>query len=261
MDFQGAGTPLTDGGLADACDAAGLAAPELWAVVSVETTGCGYLRDRRPKILFERHYFSRLTDHRFDTDDDADVSQPTPGGYGASGMHQYDRLAVAIGLNRSAALESTSWGIGQIMGTNFKAAGFTNVEAMVAAMVGSENAQLQAMASFLKANKMDRLLRNRDWAGFARRYNGANYAAHNYDGLLEHFFARHSAGLLPDLRVRAVQIYLTYKGFAPGPIDGVLGARTEDAIARFQKSAGLHITNAIDDELVVALAALPGDAS
>ncbi len=47
----------------------GLVLPELWAVLSVETSGCGYLPDKRPKILFERRVFSRLTGHRFDADD------------------------------------------------------------------------------------------------------------------------------------------------------------------------------------------------
>jgi hypothetical protein len=251
-EFQEQGAPLTDGGFSDACDAANLGAPELWAVISVETSGCGYIPDRRPKILFERHYFSRLTNGAFDIDD-PDVSQPTPGGYGAPGAHQYDRLAVAMGLDRSEALRSTLWGLGQIMGANFSAAGFQSVEDMVDAMVTSENAQLEAMVTFLKANNWDKLLRTQAWAGFSRFYNGPNYAAHNYDGLLEHFYARYSAGPIPDLRVRAVQLYLTYKQFAPGYIDGILGASTRNAIEVFQKSAGIPVTGEIDDELIAGL--------
>jgi N-acetylmuramidase len=66
-------------------------------------------------------------------------------------------------------------------------------------------------------------LKDHDWKGFARRYNRPDYAAHNYDGLLEHFYQRYAAGPTPDLRIRAAQIYLIYKGFKPGAVDGVLG--------------------------------------
>jgi hypothetical protein len=253
-DFQGQGSPLSSDGFNAACAAVGTGAAEIWAVVSVETSGCGFLPDRRPKILFERHVFSRLTEHRFDIDD-PDVSQPTPGGYGLGGAHQYDRLGVAIGLDREAALQSASWGLGQIMGENFAAAGFDSVDDMVAAMVGSENGQFQAMAAFLKANGWDAPLRDHDWAGFARRYNGPNYAAHNYDGLLQHFYTTYSSGPAPDFQVRAAQIYLTYKGFSPGGIDGIMGNATAAAIRRFQQSIGVPQTGAIDGPLMAQLAA------
>ena len=90
-EFIGSGTPLTDKGFRDILQSADLKAPEIWCVLSVETSGCGYLRDRRPKILFERHVFSRLTERRFD-EDDRDISQRTAGGYGPSGSHQFDVL-------------------------------------------------------------------------------------------------------------------------------------------------------------------------
>jgi hypothetical protein len=141
-------------------------------VLAVETSGCGFLSDRRSKLLFERHIFHRLTGGRFDAED-ADVSQPTAGGYGPGGAHQYDRLAAAISLDRDAALQSASWGLGQIMGMNFQAAGFDSVEDMVAAMVESEDRQLLATAKFFKRQRgMADALKNHDWKAFARIYNG-----------------------------------------------------------------------------------------
>jgi hypothetical protein len=254
VDFFGAGAPLSDAGVGAASDRAGVGLPELWAVISVETSGCGFLADRRPKILFERHIFSRLTGGQFDQDD-PDVSQPTPGGYGAAGAHQYERLAVALQLDEAAALQSASWGLGQVLGTNFAAAGFGGVADMVGAMAASEDGQLKAMTAFIKTKAMDQLLRDHDWAGFARRYNGPNYAANNYDGLLEKFFAHYSSGPTPDLRVRAAQVYLTYKGFKPGGIDGIAGPSTAAAVKAFQASIGMAQTGAIDDDLIARLAA------
>jgi len=253
-EFSAAGTALSSNGLSEASQAAGVGLPEIWSVLSVETSGCGFLPDRRPKILFERHVFHRLTGGRFDGDD-PDVSQPTAGGYGPSGAHQYERLAAAIQLNRNAALQSASWGMGQIMGENFGTAGFTVIEDMVAAMVESEDKQLIAMAKFIIANRMGEALRNHDWQGFARRYNGPNYAANNYDGHLASYYQRYADGNLPDLRVRAAQIYLTYRGFAPGAIDGIMGSATAAATRRFQHSTGAPETGIVDDALIAKLSA------
>ena len=128
--FQGTALALSSEGLAAVAGSLGVHAPEIWAVLAVETKGCGYLPDRRPQILYERHIFHRLTRGQFD---DGDISDRSPGGYGPTGPHQYERLAAAIEKDRAAALQSVSWGLGQIMGENFVAAGFQNVEDMVTA--------------------------------------------------------------------------------------------------------------------------------
>jgi hypothetical protein len=251
--FAANGAPLSQQGFAAATAALGVGDAELWAVMSVETSGCGFLADKRPKILFERHLFSRLTGGQFDADD-PDVSNPAPGGYGPGGAHQYDRLAAAIQFDRSAALQSASWGLGQILGQNFKAAGYSDPGAMVQAMVESEDEQLKAMANFMKSTGLDQPLAEQDWRGFARGYNGPNYAANNYDGLLGDAFHRYSIAL-PDVQVRHVQILLTYNGFSLGSIDGLAGAHTAAAIRSFQRSIGKEETGEIDVELIAGLSA------
>ena len=80
-----------------------------------------------------------------------------------------------MALDSHAALMSASWGIGQVMGFNFAAAGFASVEAMVAAMVQSEDSQLEGMAAFVRAQGLNKPLANHDWAGFAKGYNGARF--------------------------------------------------------------------------------------
>jgi peptidoglycan hydrolase-like protein with peptidoglycan-binding domain len=97
---------------------------------------------------------------------------------------------------------------------------------------------------------MDQLLQTHNWASFARCYNGPNYAANNYDGLLNHFYQQHSTGKLPDLNVRAVQILLTYKGFPVGGVDGISGDRTINAVKSYQSSNGIPATGLIDDQLI-----------
>ncbi len=253
-EFANRGTPISQQGFTNATDGLGVGAAELWAVMSVETSGCGFLPDRRPKILFERHLFSRLTDGQFDAED-PDVSDPTAGGYGRGGAHQYDRLAVALNLDREAALKSASWGLGQILGQNFKAAGFADVGTMVDAMVVSEDEQLKAMVNFVKSTGLHHPLAEHDWSGFARRYNGPNFATNNYDGLLGDAFHRYSTGSLPDLAVRQVQVLLMYQGLAPGAIDGLAGRHTTDAIKAFQRSIGKAESGQIDAALIADLSA------
>src|SRR5207342_3941345 len=93
-------------------------------------------------------------------------------GYGAGGAHQYDRLAEAIPLDRTAALASASWGLGQVLGSNFEVGGFASVEDMVDKMVQSERHQLLGMFRFIDGNNLGRHLKNRDWLKFALGYNG-----------------------------------------------------------------------------------------
>lgn len=250
LDFVGKSRALSTDGLTATAQSLGVQEPEIWAVLAVETSGCGFLGDRRPQILYERHIFHRLTGGRFD---DGEISDPTAGGYGAGGANQYDRLARAIALDRGAALQSASWGLGQVLGTNFAAAGFADVETMVAAMSDSEDGQLGAVAGFLKTSKLDQAMRDHDWTAFARGYNGPQYAKNNYDTQLQDKYQKYAAGPTPDLDLRAAQLYLRFAGFDPGPVDGVMGGRTRAALTAFQTQQGLDATGAVDAAVLDAL--------
>lgn len=63
--FEGKGGALTENGLLKARRALGIDLPTLWAVMTVETRGCGFLPGRRPVILHERHIFHQRVDGRF----------------------------------------------------------------------------------------------------------------------------------------------------------------------------------------------------
>jgi hypothetical protein len=233
----------------------GVNVPETWTVLVVETSGCGFLPDRRPQILYERHCFHRLTQGKYD---DGDISDSKAGGYGAAGAHQYERLERATKKDRTAALQSTSWGIGQLMGANHIQGGFADVEAMVLAMSESEDRQLTAMGRFLVSSGLNVALQARDWTAFARGYNGPNYSINRYDARLNAEFQKCCAGGLPDLDERAVQLYLTYLGLHPGPIDGFAGTRTFAALAEFQEGHGLAVSSTINATLVAQLRAEVG---
>ena len=250
MEFRGPGVPLNGDGVDRACDALGVGAAELWAVLAVETAGFGFLADRRPRILFERHVFRRLTRGVFDAIH-PDLSHPEGGGY-VGGAGEYPRLQRAMALHREAALKSASWGIGQVMGFNHQAAGFASVDAMVTGTVADENAQLAAMAAFIRNGGLDAPLRRQDWAGFARGYNGPNFRANNYDLRLADAHQRFRTAL-PDLMLRNAQAALLFLGFDPGPIDGLRGARTRQALVKYQQTHQLPAVGELDAQTTAHL--------
>jgi hypothetical protein len=249
-EFVGRAQALSADGLRAMAARIGVDLPKIWAVLAVETSGCGFLADRRPRILYERHLFHELTNGTFD---DGDISDPQPGGYGATGAHQYDRLARAIQLDRTAALMSTSWGLGQILGKNCRMAGFADVELLVKKMIDSEDSQADAMAEFVRAAQLDTALREADWAAFARGYNGPNYAENNYDVRLNSEYQKAAAGMLPEFPVRSAQLYLQFRGIDVGAVDGILGPRTRAAIIHFQTDNSLAATGEVDQALLDAL--------
>ncbi len=191
MEFVGAATPLA------AADVVAVAAKlqcepaAIWAVCDIESAGGGFLADKRPKILFEAHIFGGLTQHRWDAIH-PNVSSPgwNRALYGAGGAHQYDRLDEAITLDREAALQSASWGMFQILGSNYAACGFPEAEDYVTAMCVSEASQLDAFAAFCRHGGLDRFLRAHDWTQFALAYNGPGEAANDYDTKLAAAYRR-----------------------------------------------------------------------
>lgn len=250
--FEGKARPLSEAGLKEAAKTLKVGLPALWAVMTVETKGCGFLPDRRPLVLFERHWFHKLTKGKFAAQA-PDLSQPTWGGYGRAGAFQHDRLDRAIKLDRRAALESTSWGLGQVMGFNAAAVGFGDVEEMVEAMCQSEDEQFRGMLGFVASNGLAKHLKAGNWGEFARLYNGPDFQRNQYDTKLARAHARFQVGPLPDLRVRAAQLWLNFLGHDTGGVDGWFGTNSQKAVMAFQKSNGMAVTGRLDDATLAAL--------
>jgi len=258
--FAGAAAPLSQAGFDAARTTLSIATEALWAVMNVESRGAGFLPSGRPKILFEGHWFSRLTSGVHDAAH-GDISYPnwTRDHY-LGGEREYERLERAVGLDREAALKSTSWGLGQVMGFNAEKAGFTDVEDMVAAMSESEDAQLRAMAGFIHAEGLESALADEDWRAFAEVYNGPGFEQNNYDGKLEAATAAYRAGDPPNLSLRTLQHYLERLGFAPGLVDGLWGPRTNGALNQFLVGIGQDAATAFDPVHVTLLAQAASEA-
>ncbi len=170
------------------------------AIQSVESGNNGYLPDGRPKILFEGHIFWRMlknagknpADHVAGNEDI--LFERSDRSKYIGGKAEYDRLEKAAKIDRIAALKSASWGEFQIMGFNHKTVGYPDVESFVEAMKEPGAGQIRAVLAFMENNKLLPLVRgpNKQWAKFARAYNGAGYAKNQYDVKLEKAYNRFS---------------------------------------------------------------------
>ena len=155
--------------------------PAIKAVAKVESGGEGFLKTGEPKILFEAHIFSRLTNNRFDASNPALSSvRWNRRLYAGSGLGEHKRLASASELDRTAALKSASWGRFQIMGFNWALTGYASLQDFINGMYAGELGQLKGFIGFLKKGGLDKHLREHNWREFARRYNGAAYEENNY---------------------------------------------------------------------------------
>lgn len=161
----------------------------LKAVIDVEAAGEGFDKQGRPIILFEPHIFwDQLTKIRYFTKRD-ELQKAHPGILSPTwdkslykiGGSSYDKLAIAAELNWDAAHKSCSWGLAQVMGFNAEKIGYATLKEFIDDMYESEAKQLKAMGMFLKANGLIAKLQRKDWAGFARGYNGSAYAKNQYD--------------------------------------------------------------------------------
>jgi hypothetical protein len=185
------GLPLNENDYIDAATELECEVQAIKAVAKTETGSSGpYFKpghdlasgdDQVPAILFERHLFHRATHGEYDQSH-PHISNHVQGGYGGKAV-QYEKLMEAYALDSNAALLSASWGRFQILGRNFRAAGFGNVQGYVASVSESEVNQLRAFVSFIKSDPVLKgAISRKDWHGFAVRYNGP--AQQGYDATI-----------------------------------------------------------------------------
>lgn len=177
----------------------GVAEDEVRAVVEVEASGSGFDALGRPKMLFEPHVFWR----ELGEGPQRTRAQGAGLAYRRWGERpyprdSYPRLTAALAIDRGDAFRSASWGLGQIMGFNHKAAGYVSAEAMVADFLDDEEKHVEAMIRFIVSEGLDDDMREHRWEGFARGYNGPGYAKHGYHTRLAAAYRKWAAR--PDAR-------------------------------------------------------------
>lgn len=289
-DFKGPAKQLEDLDLPRIAHEIGCTEDEVHMLMDVESAGDGFDSQNRPKVLYEPHIMFKELTKRGDKAGLAEAmklglaykvwkTKPYP-------KDSYPNLIKACAINLEAALCSASWGAEQMMGFNFKTAGYDNVVDMVNAHCEDEENHIQSMINFCDANSLaDDLQRlaalkrpttAADCAPIARVYNGAGYAENNYHVKLaqRHNFwrkipntawtpdsatgpiisAQGGATTLSEANIRDAQQMLKDKGYIEvGRIDGKLGTDTATAVNAFQVVEGLPVDGKLTDELIAKL--------
>ncbi len=176
--WQGKHAKLTDYDIPRIAHSIGVGEDEMHAVIDVESRGYGF--DKHGVIrLFEEHVFYRQLPK--DMRQEAVSKGLAHPKWRKNYSNNYGRFLEAYEFHPEAALMSCSWGLGQVMGFNFRLVGYNTVQQMVRDFAESEGIQLEAMVEFIKTSNLDDELRRHDWAGFARGYNGKGYGRNKYD--------------------------------------------------------------------------------
>ncbi len=174
------------------------------AVNEVESSGKGFFVDGRPKILFEGHIFWRQLKARgidpeslLNSSNSSILYKSFTNKYYLGGTSEYDRMERAATISpdprvREAALASASWGSYQIMGFHAEALGYASVQEFVDEMHQHENRQLEAFGRYIKTFGCLAHLRVKDWAKFAKCYNGPAYKKYHYDTKMANAFQKFS---------------------------------------------------------------------
>ncbi|QBP10104.1 N-acetylmuramidase domain-containing protein [Cupriavidus metallidurans] len=168
------------------------------AVNEIESLGLGFLPDRRPVILFERHIMYRqLRAAGHDANALArhypNIVNPKRGGYMGKAAEQM-RLARASDIDHACALASASWGLFQIMGYHWERLGYASVQDFADAMRLGEPQQLDAFVRFVQTDPaLHKALKGQKWVTFASLFNGPAYKDNLYDVKLARAFARYGA--------------------------------------------------------------------
>ena len=234
----------------------------LYAVVLVESAGrTGTMIDGElePLIRWEGHYCYRLAKKKGQDILNrfmrarlaASKAQAIRNPKGQAG--RYSMLDKGRLIDDEVAISSCSWGLGQVMGSHWKWLGYRSAVVFMEIARSGIEGQVDLMARYIAKAGLADELRARDWAGFARGYNGPNYAKFKYDTKMANAYAKASGARTLEkndnrvytLRqgvagedVAAWQRMLVQYGYKLN-VDGDYGPSSKAVTMAFQKEVGI----------------------
>lgn len=184
--------PVTGSDIAQAASQLGVDPNVIWTVYDVEAAGSAFIGGR-PTILFEPHRFSRSTSHRYDKSHPRLSSRSWNRKlYPGSQQGRWDQLLDAVALDVDAGFMSASYGAFQILGENYAVCRAYDPWSFAWRQSRTEGDQLEAFIHFINGKGLTYALQRRDWAAFAKGYNGTAYRENRYDERLAAAYAERS---------------------------------------------------------------------
>ncbi|WP_398457443.1 N-acetylmuramidase domain-containing protein [Sphingomonas albertensis] len=170
---------VTDSEIAAIALRLGCTPKQVRAVAKVESGGAAFDKQGRPKILFERHLFHRLTGGKFSV---TSFSNSAGGGYSED---SWEKLTQAACKDADAAFAAASWGRFQVLGMHWKSLGYSSPIDMAYTAVTSEAGHYTMLARYVEANGMKPAIQAlsadpETCRAFAKGYNGPAYLQFNY---------------------------------------------------------------------------------
>ena len=190
---------LTDDDYVAVASRLGVEVAAIKAVVEIEAgvSHKGFSAPGLPLINFDLSMFRRsarrkgINLSKYQKTHAVVFSRPNARAYGSQQAGQHARLKAARTIDNVAAIEGTFWGMFQIGGFNWEKCGAKDIDEFVELMSRSERDQLELFAAFLISTGLDRHLKNKNWAAFARGYNGPSYASRGYHTRMASAYAKY----------------------------------------------------------------------
>ncbi len=264
----------------------------LLAVIQVESNGQIFatikhdgIPIKEPLIRWEGHYFDKRLDPKTRATARAKgLADPKAGGVKnpSSQQARWDQLFLpACGIDLNAAIESVSFGVGQVMGAHWDKLGYASPAELMAEARDGVEGQIELMLRYCQTFGLLDELRRGDFAGFARGYNGPNYRKYSYDtnmaaaaktfartiagstaGTTDQAKAAKASGMVrlgtEGAKVRELQSLLRRGGYTVD-VDGDFGPATKRALEAFQEDAGLEVDGLVGPKTWQALEAYKVD--
>lgn len=184
---DGPDTRLDEGAFGRAATRLGCTVAQVKAVKDVESSGAGF-DEGKPKLLPERHIFSRLTEGRFDKTH-PHLSYPAWGTlpYPAGQQARYQMLLEMVHLDVDAGFQSASYGLFQIMGFHYATCGYRSPFSFATSQAYDEETQLKAFEALVISKGWAEKLRAcasdpKTCEPFCEAYNGKGFRTQNYHG-------------------------------------------------------------------------------
>lgn len=192
---------LTEEDYREVADSLGVEVAAIKAVVDIEAGKAhkGFWSPGKPLINFDLSQFRRSARRngvklsKYSKSHAVVFARPNTRKYGSQQAAQQARLDAARTIDDRSAIEGTFWGMFQIGGVSWKQCGADDIDDFVERMSRSERDQLDLFANFIRNCGMLDALRDKNWAAFARRYNGPSYRSRGYHTRMANAYARHKA--------------------------------------------------------------------